>query len=191
MKRLNIALLASLFGASLLAAGCSDASAPMTDAADEATSTPAAAPPVAGEASGTTGTDEADQSGQARPRLVAPVRGTATIVHTKPESKAEKDVVITTVRIKNTSSGAIAGLRLEEFWWDKNNNPLPGDAERLGKPLMPNEVVTIELRTPRNPAMFRNNYKFSHANGEVKAMLVDKIDDGSTPAGEAEKKPTT
>ena len=50
------------------------------------------------------------------------------------------------------------------------------DSQRLKKPLMPGEVATIELHTPKNPGMQRNSYKFSHANGTVKTTLLAKID---------------
>jgi hypothetical protein len=106
---------------------------------------------------------------------VAPIRGEAEIGYTKPVTKVVGNEVITTVQVKNLSTGAIAGLKLEEFWWDKGNNPLGGDVKRLPKPLLPQEVATIELRTPKNPNMQRNNYNFSHANGTVKAKLLTKM----------------
>ena len=41
---------------------------------------------------------------------------------------------------------------------------------------MPNEIVTIELRTPRDPKMNRNTFQFSHANGKVKVDTVPKFE---------------
>ena len=37
------------------------------------------------------------------------------------------------------------------------------------------EIITITLETPSNPAMNRNQYNFSHANGEIKATLQPKL----------------
>ena len=43
------------------------------------------------------------------------------------------------------------------------------------QPLQPGEVITITLETPSNPAMNRNQYKFEHANGTIKATLLPKL----------------
>jgi hypothetical protein len=112
----------------------------------------------------------------AKPKFVAPVRGEAEIGYTKPATKVVGDQVITVIKLRNMSTGAIAGLRVEEFWWDKANNPLPSDSQRLRKPLLPGEIALIELHTPKSTGMNRNNYKFSHANGTIKATLQPKID---------------
>jgi hypothetical protein len=37
-------------------------------------------------------------------------------------------------------------------------------------------VATITLRTPKNAKMDRNNYQFSHANGQIKAKLLTKLE---------------
>ena len=121
-------------------------------------------------------TQAAPAAGAPRPKFVAAVRGEAEVGHLKPVTKVVGSEVVTVFKVKNLSNGAIAGLKIEEFWYDKNNSPLPADAQRLPKPLMPGEVATIELHTPKNPAMQRNSYKFSHANGTVKTKLLAKID---------------
>ena len=53
---------------------------------------------------------------------------------------------------------------------------LPGDSQRVRQPLQPGEVATIMLKTPKNPKMDRNNYQFSHANGQMKAKLLTKME---------------
>ena len=121
------------------------------------------------------------QSGQpaAKPRLVAPVRGVAQLGYTKPVVKngkiGGKDFVITTIQVKNMSTGAIAGLKVDEFWYDKAGNPVTGDNYRHPRPLQPSEVITITLETPRDPRMNRNQYNFTHANGDIKASLQPKL----------------
>ncbi len=60
-------------------------------------------------------------------------------------------------------------------WYDKAGNVVTGDSKRMTKPIMPNEIVTIELRTPKNPKMDRNSYQFSHANGKVQVETVPKF----------------
>jgi hypothetical protein len=114
-----------------------------------------------------------------RARLVAPVRGVAQIGYTKPVVKrgkvGDKDFVITTMQIKNMAAGPIAGLKVDDFWYDKGGNPLPSDSYRHPRPLQPNEVITVTLETPADPRMNRNQWQFSHANGEIKPVLVAKM----------------
>jgi hypothetical protein len=121
----------------------------------------------------------AGQAPTAKPRLVAPVRGIAQLGYTKPVVKPGKidgrDFVITTIAVKNMANGSIAGLKVDEFWYDKAGDPVTGDTFRHPKPLLPGEVITITLRTPRNPKMDRNQYNFSHANGDIKASLQPKL----------------
>ncbi len=52
---------------------------------------------------------------------------------------------------------------------------LPGDSQRVRQPIQPGDVVTVELRTPKNAKMDRNNYQFSHANGTVKTKVLTKL----------------
>lgn len=109
-------------------------------------------------------------------KIVAPIRGQANLGVSKPVTKAAKfegrDFIITTIKVKNLSAGAIAGLKADENWSDKAGNPVGGDTFRYRKPLQPNEVITIEFRVPRDPKLGSNQYMFSHANGTIKTQLV-------------------
>jgi hypothetical protein len=116
---------------------------------------------------------QAETPGQVK--WVNPVRGEVQIQYTKPETKVVKDQVVTTVKVKNMSNGPIARLKVEEFWWDKNNNPVASNQDFSKKPVMPGEIVTFTMTTPKIPNMFRNNYKFSHAYGTVKPQQVPKF----------------
>ena len=122
---------------------------------------------------------QAGQAPGAKPRLVPPVRGEAPLGYTKPVVKAGKiegkDFIITTIRVKNLATGSIAGLKVDEFWYDKAGDPVTGDTFRHPKPLQPGEVITVTLETPRNPKMDRNQYNFSHANGTIKTQLLPKL----------------
>lgn len=109
-------------------------------------------------------------------RYVPPIRGDAEVAMTKPVTKRTKDEIITTFSVKNTSTtGSIAGLKVSEYWYDKSGNPVSGDEFRYRKPLMPGEVIPIELRSPVNPKMDRSQYKFEQANGAVKPKQVAKF----------------
>ena len=124
MKYHGYALLA-LVAAVLLAAG--------TAAAGQAK--PGAAPAAA-----------AGQAPAAPTRLVPPVRGVANIGYTKPVRNYERGTIVTTFQVKNMSPSPIAGLKVEEFWFDTAGNPLPGDTFRYKKPLQPDEVITVPNR---------------------------------------------
>ena len=118
-----------------------------------------------------------EAASQAAPKAVwvNPLRGSAEIQFTKPAVKVSKDMIVTTITVKNVSAGPIARLTIEEFWYDKSGNPVTGDKKFLKKPLMPGEMATITLETPKQPNMDRNSYKFSHANGTVKPKKVTKF----------------
>jgi hypothetical protein len=153
------------------AVGCGGAPETTEEAAPAAaTPAAAAAPSVFG------GTDENGE----RPRLVAPVRGEAELGYTQPVVKQGtidgREYVISTIQVKNMAAGAIAGLQVDEFWYDSAGNPVTGDNYRHPRPLQPEEVVTITLETPRNPAMDRNQYNFTHANGDINATLQPSLE---------------
>jgi len=110
-------------------------------------------------------------------RLAPPVRGEAELGYTRPVSKRSPDgkFVVTSIKVKNLSSGSIAGLKVDEFWYDKAGDPVTGDTFRYRKPLQPGEVIEVTLRTPVNPKMDRNQYKFEHANGTIKTKALPKL----------------
>ena len=109
-------------------------------------------------------------------KLVPPVRGEALIGYLKPVTKQEKNMIVTTIKIKNLSPGAIAGLKVVEFWYDKDGNPVTGSQPfRWRKPLQPGEVIEVELKVPTDPRMDRNQYKFEHANGTIKTTKLPKL----------------
>jgi hypothetical protein len=113
---------------------------------------------------------------QAAPRkLISPQRGEANIEITKPDTKLSGSEVTTVIMVKNVSPAPIAGFKIEENWYDKSNTPSGGGVYRHPRPLMPNEVIRVELKTPRNPRMNTNQYQFTHANGSVKPKVVPKL----------------
>ena len=109
-------------------------------------------------------------------KYVPPIRGEAEVAMTKPVTQRTKDEIITKFSVKNVSpTGSIAGLKISEFWYDKAGNPVSGDEFRYRKPLMPGEVIAVELRSPVNEKMNRSQYKFEQANGGVKPKVVAKF----------------
>jgi hypothetical protein len=111
----------------------------------------------------------------AQTKLAPPIRGEAEIGYLTPATTVDykANLVRTIIKVKNTSlSGSIAGLKVEEFWYDKGGNPVTGSKARLTKPLGPGEVAELKLETPRDPKMDRNSYTFSHANGKIRTKLL-------------------
>ncbi len=118
----------------------------------------------------------ATQAPNAPTKWVAPVRGIADIQMIGPKLSVKGTTVTTEIQVKNVSAGAIAGLQVEQYWWDKGNNMVPGgDRFRNRKLLLPGEVITITLTSEKDKNMFRDSYQFKHANGDVKVKVVKKF----------------
>jgi hypothetical protein len=114
----------------------------------------------------------------AQAKLAAPIRGDAEIGFLTPVTTVDykANLVRTVIKVKNTSlTGSIAGLKVEEFWYDKAGNPVTGSKARLTKPLGPGEVAELKLDTPRDPKMDRNSYTFTHANGKIKPKQLKAL----------------
>jgi uncharacterized protein YcfL len=109
-------------------------------------------------------------------RRVPAIRGLAEVALTKPVTRRVGNEIVTTMKVKNTSATeSIAGLKVDEYWYDKAGTPVTGDTFRHRAPLQPGEIVEVTLRTPVNPRMDRNQYQFAHANGDVKTTVVPKL----------------
>ncbi|MBK5257760.1 MAG: hypothetical protein JJE39_17185 [Vicinamibacteria bacterium] len=104
----------------------------------------------------------------------AQVKGVAQLGLTRPVTKVEGKVVVTRFKIKNNSKETVVGLRIDEYWYDKEGNPSPGDTKQL-KSLAPGVVTAIELRTPITANMNSNTYQFSHANGTVATKVFASL----------------
>jgi hypothetical protein len=111
-----------------------------------------------------------------------PIRGAADVEFSKPDTKRDKDNVITKVTVKNVSSQPIARLTVEEIWYDKGGAIVGGGKGFVNGLLAPGKVETITIETPYNPKFNANNYKFTHANGTVMPKKVDKIENPDAPA---------
>jgi hypothetical protein len=154
----------------LAAVACVDAE--QADTVDDAppvaetaqTPPPAQQPPAAAQAPAT------------RTKFIPPIRGQAELGFMKPVTKRVGNEIVTTIKVKNLSTtGSIAGLKVDEYWYDKAGDPVSGDTFRYRKPLMPGEVIDVTLRTPVNPKMDRYSYNFTHANGEIKTKSMPKF----------------
>ncbi len=103
-----------------------------------------------------------------------PLRGQAELAFIQT-AKLEGNTIVTTFQVKNmSSSNAIVGLQISEFWYDKGGNPVQGtgDRQRLRSPLQPLDVATLTLKSPKVAGMTTPQYKFEQNNGTVKPVSM-------------------
>jgi hypothetical protein len=118
-------------------------------------------------------------------KFTPPVRGEASIDMIRVPTRREGTTLVTRIQVKNSSNGPIARLKVVETWFDKDGNMIPGGETAINGLLQPNEVGTLEIRTPVNLKMVQSQLQFSHANGTVKPHTVKSFD------GAAGKEPAT
>lgn len=124
------------------------------------------------------------QSILAGKKFTPPLKGEANIEFTQPVPKREKDMVVTTLQVKNISNAPIARLTVDETWYAKDGSLVTGGKGLINGLLQPGEIQTIKIETPYNAKMNSNNYQFTHVNGTVKPHKVKSFD-------EAGKEPET
>lgn len=117
--------------------------------------------------------------------LVATIRGPGQVGYLQPVSRRQRNEMVTTFRIQNNSTGALAAFKVDEFWYDRAGDTVTGGSFRMQKPFLPGEIIEVELRIPRDGRMARSNYEFSHKNGVIEATLFEEMDE-PTPIEEEE-----
>lgn len=152
MKRFTSAF-AVLVGVLILAPGA------YAQAAKATAATPAAAPPVA------------------KARMSTPVKGTAYVEVIQGAPKKVGADMVTVSKVKNVSNGPIAGLRVDEYWYNQKLVQVTGDTQRVRAPIAPGEVIEVTTRSPIKPDLYKSTLMFNHANGKVTAKGVKKFTD--------------
>ena len=177
MRRLNLVALLGAVVVGLVAVGCGspDAGDVGSDAGTDAGSE--AATVARGPSMRSLLANEGDS------RLVATMRGPGQIGYLPPVTSREADEIVTVFRIKNISNGALAGFKVDEFWYDTDGDTVTGDSHRMRRPFLVDEVIEITLRVPRDSRMNRSNYEFSHQNGVVEANVFEEMEE-PTPVEE-------
>ena len=168
MRRLNLAALLGCVAVGVLVVGCGGGDA---DAAEDGAAT-AAAPTVQ---------LRSVLANRGDTRLVATIRGPGEIGYLQPVTSRERNEIVTTFRIKNISGGALAGVKVDEFWYDTGGDTVTGDSYRMRRPFLVDEVIEITLRVPTNSRMDVSNYEFSHQNGVVEANLFEEMEEPTPP----------
>jgi hypothetical protein len=104
------------------------------------------------------------------------VKGKAHIQVIQGTPKKVGDDMVTVLKIKNMSPAAIGLLKVDEFWYDKKMQLVSGDTQPYRKPFNPGEVIEITMKSPVKPDLYRSQFKFTHANGDVDVKPVKKFD---------------
>lgn len=184
MKYLSNTVLFGALAAVLALAACGGAE-PAVETQGEAAALPEDAPPnpeavAAAEAL-------ISQLAEREVSLVPTQRGVVTIEYTQPTRRRSRDFVRTTMRIRNQSPNAIAGFQISEVWYDADGNIVTGAQVRYREPIMPQQVIDVELEVPRDADMERSNTEFAHAGGDVRQSLVPELPDPEVEEEEEEE----
>ncbi len=123
----------------------------------------------------TPATPTAAPGAPAKAKFAPVVKGLASIELIQAKSNKVGSDIVTVLKVKNMSSGAIGLLRVDELWYDKKLQQVTGDSQKLLKPLQPGEVADITMKSPWKPDLYRSQYAFSHANGKVDVKAVKKF----------------
>ena len=173
MRRLNLVALLGAVVVGLVAVGCGSPDAgDVGSDAGSVTATAVQGPPMR---------ELLESEGDSR--LVATMRGPGQIGYLPPVTRREGNAIVTVFRIKNISTGALAGFKVDEFWYDSDGETVTGDSHRMRRPFLVDEVVEITLRVPRDSRMDRSNYEFTHQNGVVEANVFEEMEE-PTPVEE-------
>jgi len=111
-------------------------------------------------------------------KWVAPVKGTATIEVVRGPAKVVGKEVVSTFKLKNTSTGSINLLRADQDWYDRGDGKqralVTSGTGMYRKPFLPGEVIDFEVRAPLNGSAKPDIDRviFSHANGKIDAKPV-------------------
>jgi hypothetical protein len=108
-------------------------------------------------------------------KFVKPIKGVANIELIKGAPNKVKGDIVTVMKIKNTSNGAINLLKVDEYWYNKKRVVVTGTSESYRKPFHPGEIIEITLRSPEKPDLYQPQWAFSHANGTVEVKAVKKF----------------
>jgi hypothetical protein len=105
-------------------------------------------------------------------KWVPPVKGLATVDLVQTNPKVVGKEIVTVLKLKNTSTGSISLLKVDQLWYDAKRAVISSATSYHRKPFLPGEIIDVELRAPLNGKPDVNQMTFAHANGTVKATKV-------------------
>lgn len=134
------------------------------------------APPVAAQGQGSQ--PAPPPSGQAvalsPASTLPPVKGEAPVRYTQPVTKRQGALVIKQIRVMNPSGAPILQLRIVETWFDKAGRVITSSTGMVNR-LEPGETATVIIESAFSGGMNSNSYNFSHGNGTVRPVRVDRL----------------
>ncbi len=83
--------------------------------------------------------------------------------------------LVTTIKVKNTSTGSINLLRVDELWYDEKREMVTSATERWKKPFLPGEIIEMQLKSPILGKPVVSQMTFQHANGKIEQKTVKKM----------------
>ncbi|MGH9410180.1 MAG: hypothetical protein ACRD1V_12080 [Vicinamibacterales bacterium] len=107
-------------------------------------------------------------------KWIVPIKGKASIEIIPTQKRVGKELV-TTMKVKNTSSGPIALLKVDEYWYNKKRETVSEGTARYRQPFMPNQIIDLTITCPNAPDIDTNQFMFSHANGTIEPKVVKKF----------------
>ena len=119
----------------------------------------------------------APQPAVSKARMSTPVKGTAYVEVIQGAPKKVGSDMVTVSKVKNVSNGPIAGLRIDEYWYNQKLVQVTGDTQRVRAPIAPGEIVEVTTKSPIKPDLYKSTLMFNHANGKVTAKGVKKFTD--------------
>jgi hypothetical protein len=139
-------------------------------------------------------------SGQAPPmksvlagrKLTPPIRGEAALEWVDPKPERVKDMVLTRMLVRNAAAAPIARLTINETWYDKGGATVTAGRGVINGLLQPGETAMVTIETPWKAGMQGFQRQFSHANGTIKPVKVNKLElpkPTTTAPAETTKKP--
>jgi hypothetical protein len=130
-------------------------------------------------------------------KLTPPIRGEAALEWVEPKPGRKGDMVITEMVVRNAAAAPIARLTINETWYNKAGATVTAGRGIINGLLQPGETAIVKIETPWKEGMSGFQRQYSHANGTIKPVKVNKLDppkpstDSATTTGTTTAKPAT
>jgi hypothetical protein len=108
-------------------------------------------------------------------KWVPPVKGVATVDLLQSPAKVVGKEIVTKLTLKNTSTGSINLLKVDQIWYDRKRSVISSATEYHRRPFLPGEIIEVQLKAPLNGQPDVNQMTFAHANGKVEAKKVTSL----------------
>ncbi len=108
-------------------------------------------------------------------KFIPPIKGQGTVEFVDSKPQRVKGEIVTKVKLKNTSKGAIALLTVDELWYNTKSELASNGTYKHRAHLQPGEIIEFEVKSPEKPNLYNYRLVFRHANGTIDAKRVPKV----------------